>query len=91
MKLFAISIVANSFLGLSNKLETVFNCLIPSSTPFSISDLFNEKNATSAPEIRAEHSNRTKSKTKPTIKDISIADKIDNKLEGSGSNLIKVG
>ena len=86
MKLFAISIVAKSFFGLSNNFETIFKRLKPSSIPFSISDLVNEKNATSAPEINAEQNNKTKSRTVPTIKETLIADRINKKLEDSGSN-----
>ena len=69
----------------------ICNRFKPSLWLFSKSDLEREKMATSAPEINAEQIKRTKIKTIPTTTDISIADIIDNKLEGSGSNFMLVG
>ena len=86
IKLFATSMVAKSFLGLSNNFETIRNCLDSCSKPLSKSVLVKEKNATSAPEIRAEQSRRTNNSRIPIIKGRSNAKANNIKLEGSGSN-----
>lgn len=59
MKLFATSIVAKSFLGFSSRLITIF-CVLDL-FPSSVIKLagVREKNATSAPEIKAEHNKST--------------------------------
>ena len=66
-KLLAINMVANNFLGLSKRLEIIFIRLGFSSRPLSISDFVNEKKATSAPEIKAELTNKSSNKRNPTI------------------------
>ena len=54
--------VANNFLGFSNKFETTSISSEPSSIPSSMSALVKEKSATSAPEIKAEQKSRTSNK-----------------------------
>ena len=65
IKLFATNMVANSFLGLSKSFIIILNVFGFSSKPSSKSVLFNEKSATSAPEISAEHNSKKISNTKP--------------------------
>ena len=79
--------VANNFFGLSKSLEIITIRLSEISS--SKTDLDNEKNATSAPDINAEKNRSTKSKRKLIILDnieVSIAKNEINKLAGSGSN-----
>ena len=68
IKLLATKMVANNFFGrrsraliISSAFEGVFSC-------GSKSDLLNEKRATSAPEIRAEHTKRITRETPPNNK-----------------------
>jgi hypothetical protein len=86
IKLLAIRIVANNFLGLSNKLMIICSCLdtLPSFT--SKSDGFNENKATSDPEIRAEAMRSMKKNVILTTSIISIAEK-KMRLEGPGSKI----
>ena len=58
IKLLATNMVANNFLGRSNKLNMISIRLDLASNLFSISVLVSENKATSEPEIRAEHSKR---------------------------------
>ena len=80
MKLFEIKIVASKRLGFCIKSITSFAL---GSSSFSRSDLDNEKNATSVPEIRADITNKTKSEIMPEAAYQSISNKI---FVGSGSN-----
>ena len=80
IKLFAISIVAKSFLGFSNNLEIISNGLDSSVWAVSISDWLRENKATSAPETKAEHNRSKNSKTKPETIETSIASKENIKL-----------
>lgn len=87
IKLFATSMVARSFLGLSSNFETICKGLDSCSNPSSKSVFVSEKRATSAPDINAEQNSKTRSNTTPIIKERSAV-KINNiKFEGSGSNL----
>lgn len=67
MKLLATSMVANSFFGRSNSREMIWKAVDFSSKPLSISERVKEKKATSAPEIRAEHTSRATMRMIPTI------------------------
>ncbi|GAB4154749.1 MAG: hypothetical protein Tsb0033_03150 [Winogradskyella sp.] len=58
-----------------------------SSRPLSIFDLVNENNATSAPEIKAEQANSTKSRTILVINEVFETRRVENKTEGSGSKI----
>lgn len=78
--------VANNFLGRSKRVEIILKVLGFSSRPLSMSDRVKEKKATSAPEIRAEHINKTTSSTIPEIKGTLMEIKGNMKLGGSGSN-----
>ena len=85
IKLFAINMVANNFLGLSNKSEIILplcESFVSKSSRFFWS---NENKATSEPEIKAEHTNNKATPTSPKTKLKSI---VLIKLEGSGSKLI---
>tara|TARA_B100000795_G_scaffold117025_1_gene87001 strand:+ start:1899 stop:2159 length:261 start_codon:yes stop_codon:yes gene_type:complete len=80
--------VANNFLGFSNSKETVLVFLEALlSGPISKSDGVKEKNATSAPEIRAENKRSIKSTAMLAIKGPSISVK-NNKLGGSISKIV---
>lgn len=79
--------VASNFLGRSNSLEMIWNALGFSSKPLSISVRVNEKKATSAPEINAEHNNRMTSKIIPVTSEVFAVKKNKVKLEGSGSKV----
>lgn len=71
IKLFAINIIANSSLGFSSKLSTVFEDLFFLFSIQSISTGLNEKKATSAPDTKAERTSK-KNRTIPVeIKGIS--------------------
>jgi hypothetical protein len=66
-ELFATKIVANNFFGFDNSFWTMINFFEGDFSPFpSKSVKVNEKNATSAPDIKAEHNNKT---SKTTILD----------------------
>lgn len=85
MVLLAMRIVANNFLGLDNNRSIILPCFVFSSEMEFKSVWDKPNSATSAPEIRAEHSRSTKRKhhlkTKTPLKAVnSIA------LWGSGSN-----
>lgn len=86
IKLLATKIVANSFFGRSKSLEIILKVFGFSSSPVSMSDLVNEKKATSAPEISAEQINKTMSRTIPEIKGMLMDNNGNIKLGGSGSN-----
>jgi hypothetical protein len=58
-----------------------------SSIPSSILDLVKENNATSAPEIRAEHAKPIKSNTILVIKEVLVTNKFEIKTVGSGSKI----
>ena len=51
----------------------------------------NEKKATSAPEINAEHNNRIKSKIIPETNDVFVDKENKIKLAGSGSKVNTIG
>ena len=72
IKLFATKIVANSFCGFCRSSETISIELDFSSNSLSISDFDNENNATSEPEINAEHSSNKKNNIIPDTKEVSI-------------------
>jgi len=91
MKLLAIKIVANSFFGRSNSLDIILKTFGLSSKPFSMSLRVNEKKATSAPEIKAEHNNRIISKIIPETNDALADIKNKIKLVGSGSKVNVIG
>ena len=79
--------VASNFFGRSNSLEMIWNALGFSSKPLSISVRVKEKNATSAPEISAEHNKRMASNNIPETNDVFTDKKNRVKLEGSGSKV----
>jgi hypothetical protein len=84
----ATKIVANNFFGFSSNKETVFiflEALLVDSISKSVG--VKEKNATSAPEIRADKSKSINSTAILTIKGPSISAK-NNKLGGSISKMI---
>lgn len=58
IKLFAIKMVANNFLGFSKRPEMTSNCVEFVLESFSRSAFDREKNATSVPEINAEDINK---------------------------------
>jgi hypothetical protein len=87
MKLFATKMVASNFFGRSNSFEMILNAFGFSSKPLSISVRVNEKKATSAPEIKAEHNNRMTSKSIPETNDAFAVKKNKIKLKGSGSKV----
>ncbi|MEY2998106.1 MAG: hypothetical protein RIQ82_1487, partial [Bacteroidota bacterium] len=84
IKLLAIKIVASNRFGVSKSWATVFICLerLDSSSGLR-SAAVSEKNAISAPEIRAEQNNR--SSIPPNPKSSGKASNEMNKLGGSGS------
>lgn len=84
--LFEIKIVAKSFLGLSNNPTTILPLAVFPCTIELMSVGESPKNATSAPETKAEHSNTSKRIHILSIKALSKAIKFSNKLRGSGSN-----
>jgi hypothetical protein len=88
IKLFAIRIVAKSFLGFSKSDETISIGFDFSSKPLSISDRVSENKATSAPEINAEHTNRIIRIMILVINEVLTVVKNNIKLEGSGSNVL---
>ena len=73
IKLFATNMVANNFCGFCRSLETISIGLDFSSSSESISNRVRENKATSAPEIKAEHSNKIINNTKPDTTEASIA------------------
>ena len=79
--------VAKSFFGRSSNDEIICIAEEFSSIPLSILDLVNENSATSAPEIRAEHTNSIRSKMILVIKDVLVTNKFESKTEGSGSKI----
>ena len=85
IKLFATRMVARSFLGFSRRLITIFCVLdlFPSSV-IKFAGV-REKNATSAPEIKAEHSNSTNKDIKLIRWVIPIVVHNKSKLGGSES------
>ena len=86
MKLLATKIVANSFFGRSkswNKISTRFDFC---SNPASTSLLLRENNATSAPDISAEHTKSKNNNAKLKTTEASIAIIKNIQLAGSGSN-----
>ena len=90
IKLFATKIVARSFLGFSNSFEIISSGL-DASVELSKSDWVNENKATSAPEIKAEHSSKKKNNTIPNTVEASIVIKDIVKLMGSGSKFTGFG
>ena len=89
-KLLATKIVANNFFGFSSNKETVFiflEALLVDCISRSVG--VKEKNATSAPEIRAENKRSIKSTTILIIKGLSISAK-NNKLGGSISKIVEL-
>lgn len=91
IKLFATRMVANNFFGRSISFEMISNFLEPSSRPLSRSDRVNEKRATSAPEIRPEHNNKTSSRIMPRTRETLSEENKMTKLVGSGSNRHGIG
>lgn len=90
IKLLATKMVANSFLGRSRSFEINEKALGCSSKPVSISDFVKEKNATSAPDTKAEQINKSNKRTRPGIKAVFPESKAIIKLEGSGSNAKRI-
>lgn len=85
MRLLATRIVASNFLGRASNRSTMASFLFGFfSSTLSKSVDVREKKATSAPEIRAEHNNKTSKNTKLEISVYVISE--INKLGGSGSN-----
>ena len=87
IKLLATNMVAKSFLGRSNKEAIISIAEDLFSIPSSILDLVNEKSATSAPEINAEHASSIKSNTTLVMNDVLETNRFENKTEGSGSKI----
>ena len=86
IKLLETRIVANNFFGRSSNFAIISNFLEPVSSCVSRSDRVSENSATSAPDIKAEHNNKIKSKIMPSIK-VTLSDAIKMaKLAGSESN-----
>jgi hypothetical protein len=85
MKLLATRIVASNFLGFSRRLMTIFCVfdLFPSSVMKFAG--VSEKNATSAPEINAEHNNSTNNVIRLISWVIPIEARNKSKLGGSES------
>ena len=81
MKLFATSIVANNFFGRSNKTEIISIAEDSCSLPSSIFDLVKENNATSAPEIKAEHASSIISSITLVINEVFVTNKFENKIQ----------
>ena len=79
--------VANSFFGRSKSVEIIWIGLDLFSKPSSISVCVSENNATSAPEMSAEHINNRNYKTNPPITGKLIVINTVCKLTGSGSNI----
>ena len=91
IRLLATRIVANSFLGFRSSFWT--NCIFfESSLPLSSSksEIESEKKAISAPEIKAEQNNKTKTKTILVISVVEIRE-IKDKLGGSISKMGAIG
>lgn len=89
IRLLATKMVANNFFGLDSNFSTRPNCLDtdpPSESRRSLS--FNEKKATSAPEIRAEHPSNTNMNTKLVI--WGTVKSVINKLGGSKSKIYSI-
>ena len=86
MKLFATSIVANSFLGRSRSLEIIWNAIDFCCKPLSISERVSEKKATSAPEMSAEQPSNTNNEITPMINEMLSEDRKISNCVGSGSN-----
>ena len=84
--LFAIKIVAKSFLGRSNNLTTMAPLVVFFSSILLTSVGERAKRATSAPEIKAEQSNKSSKMPIFRKKAPLKASKKGNKLRGSGSN-----
>ena len=87
IKLFATRIVASSFFGRSSSDAIICIADEFSSSPLSMLDLVNEKSATSAPDIRAEHANSITSNIILVINDVLVTNKFESKTEGSGSKI----
>ena len=75
IKLLATKIVANSFLGRSKSVAIINIAGDLFSKPSSKLDLVNENNATSAPEIRAEHISKIIRMIILVINEVLIANK----------------
>src|SRR5690606_10997966 len=90
IKLLAINSDAKSFLRLSSKAEIICKGLGRWAMFSSMSVRVKENKATSAPEIKAEHSNNKNSNTNPGATEKSTTKNIVSKLEGSGSNSFSV-
>jgi len=90
IKLLATNMVASSFFGRSKRDVIKIILLELSASAVSISPFFKENSATSAPDIKAEHKSKMKSKTKLTRNEVFISKNISNKLLGSGSKIISV-
>ena len=91
IKLLATNIVANSFLGLDNRFFTIIKLPGDSFSEDSSSKSVgvNEKNAISAPEIKAEQTNKI-NKTR-TLRMCPLSKEIaKNKLGGSISKIRKI-
>ena len=79
--------VANNFFGRSSKDAII--CIVADflSTPSSILDFVNEKTATSAPEINAEHTSSINNNTTLVINDVLETNIFESKTGGSGSKI----
>lgn len=87
IKLFATKIVANSFLGRSNSLAMICIAAELFSMPSSTLDFVKENNATSAPDISAEHPRSTISNITLVINEVLVSNKFEIKTVGSGSKI----
>lgn len=77
--------VANNFLGRSSRVAII--CMLTDlfSIPSLILDLVKENKATSAPDIKAEHTSNIISNTTLVIKEVLVTSKCEIKTVGSGS------
>ena len=85
IKLFATNMVASNFLGRSNSLAIICMGTDLFSIPSLILDLVKENKATSAPDIKAEHTSNIISSTTLVINDVLVTNKCEIKTVGSGS------
>ena len=82
--------VASSFFGRSKRDVIKIILFELSVSAVSISPFFKENSATLAPDIKAEHKSKMKSKTTLTRNEVFISKNVSNKLLGSGSKIISV-
>ena len=87
IKLLATKIVANSFLGRSNRRAIIAIDLELLSKPSLIFVFVKENRATSAPDIKAEQQSNNTSTAILSIKDVFVIKKRTNKRGGSGSKI----